>query len=351
MAYVLNDEEDFNSSWKPQQAQPGGAGAPATGTAMASAAAAPAPTGSRFVSFDRYLGANSEAAAKTGEKLGYAVQQKGDAAKQAMDDAGKKFGEAAIKGMGGTYSASQQPNKTLLPPSGPATVQQQGGSTGSTIVTRAAQPLTAPGYSLDEAKALAGTTYTGPKTLAEFAPQLRGQVEGAQRTAAQLGNEQGRRALLAEGMGRQAGAYSGAMAGLDEALATGSGTNREKFGRASDVYGRLNQWLGEREVTADRAAKFAQEGTQKQAGKFAGLVKEFETQDAANKAATANSEGQAAQVREVEDYMGTHLKGAKYNDAFRPVLADFRNRFGRMPTDQEFADLTRFGAPTLNGGQ
>jgi hypothetical protein len=268
MAYALQEDDEFKSSWRPQQqAQPaGGAG----GTAMAPGAAAPAPTGSRFVSFDRYLGANSEAAAKTGEKLGYGVQQKGDQAKQAMDTKLTEFQGATAKGMGGAWGASQNPTKTLLPPSGPA-AQVQGN-----VVTKTAQPLTAqPGYTLDEATALANNTYTGPTSLAAFAPELRGQVEGAQRTAAQLGNEQGRRALLAEGMGRQPGAYSGAMAGLDEALATGSGGNRERFARTSEVYGKLNDWLSQREATAARGADFAKQGVEKQAGRFKQLIEDY----------------------------------------------------------------------------
>jgi hypothetical protein len=68
------------------------------------------------------------------------------------------------------------------------------------------------------------------------------------------------------------------MAGLDEALASGVGNNRQRFQRTSDVYGKLGEWLGQRSADASRLAGFAEEGTKKQAKRFGDMLTEFDAQ-------------------------------------------------------------------------
>ena len=177
--------------------------------------------------------------------------------------------------------------------------------------------------------ALGGTTYTGPKTLGEFAPELRGQVDTAQRYAEQLGSEAGRRGLLTEGIARQPGAYGQGAATLDEALISGVGNNRERFGDTSRLYGRLGEWLGQREAQAADIATKAADRTATEAGKFRQQVADFDAATAADAA-----EDKAA---------GDRLRNSSYGK--QPELMagfeEFRKANGRWPNGAEQTAIVR----------
>lgn len=253
------------------------------------------PPGNKFIGFDQYLAANQGAAQATGQALNAAVGERGARALGDMNDAGMRFGRAALTGMGGTYQSASTPGMGLNIPGSAGTGVSRGISTtgGNSSITPATPGRTATTYgtpiTYEQAVALGNTTYTGPRTLDEFAPRLRGQVDTAQSYATQLGTDAGRRGLLMEGLGRQAGgAYGQSAAAFDEALATGSGSNRQRFEDTSKMYGRLNEFLGQRGAQAAEIAKTASERTAKEARKFKEQVGTFDAAKAADaKADTA----------------------------------------------------------------
>lgn len=173
--------------------------------------------GTGFVGLQSYLGANEEQGRKMGQGLIGQVNAEGQAAQGAIDQGVKTFNDAAAAG---TPTYGGLPDSQNLP--GTAELYLQG--------------------------KVAGSTYTGPKTLGNTDALSKG-AAGAAQTAGLASTDAGRATLLAK---QAKGSYGLGARSLDAALA-GRGGGAE-LDAATTKYAKLQDYLGTAKTGAEARA-------------------------------------------------------------------------------------------------
>lgn len=274
MAYVLpTEDEEKEAQQAGAQAAPALGGGVIASTSQASTSAPKAPdTSSGFISFDRVMAANKDAAKKSAEKVAGGLAQKGQQARQGVQQASQAFGQQVQAGMP-TYlqpgvpqkPAQQSTGKAAADPYAPVAQQQAKGvaTPQSPQQAKGSAPSgyavgTGQGYlSPEQAAQMAQAKYTGPEAMSDSAgwEDLLGSSREAQRQAAMTGQrdalgglqgDAGLQTLLEE---QVSGPYSKGESRFDAALLGRAG--RRDFDALSDEYGDL---LGETQ-RADEASR------------------------------------------------------------------------------------------------
>jgi hypothetical protein len=173
--------------------------------------------GTGFVGLQQYLGANEEQAKQMGQRLVGQVNAEGQAAQGAIDAGVKTFNDAATAG---TPTYGGLPDSQNLP--GTADIYLQG--------------------------KVAGSTYTGPKTLGNTEALAKG-AAGAAQTAGLASTDAGRATMLAK---QATGSYGLGQRSLDAALA-GRGGGAE-LDAATAKYSKLQDYLGTAKTGAEARA-------------------------------------------------------------------------------------------------
>jgi len=201
---------------------------------------------SRFVNFDRILGANLPGATQMAQKTLTETAERGKKAQAGVSQLGKAFGEKVKKGTS-TY--------TGIPIGETGNQAYEGFKALNTDVTQGINP-NAGTISLAEAQQRASQGYTGPEMAAFFAnpeyQQTQKDVQKAAEAAKALGSETGLEALLNK-MYNTAGGTGGSR--LDMALAKVAGG--EAFDAAKQRFGNIENLLRD---TERQAAEQVMEG-------------------------------------------------------------------------------------------
>lgn len=324
MAYVL-DEEDDEKQQPAQGVVRGGIptgfgfGAPAGQTSAPSQASAQPPqTGTDFVSWDRILSANKDAAAESAKKMADKTQAGAQDVQGRLRGAQSTFGDAV---RGATPQRPGAPSPGLTVGSGGGTGgkpapavnafnQPTGRPAAGLTQASPTAPTPAPGYSVgygrnhnltpEEAQERAGRTYQGPGSLSEGPgwDELlsSGREAGSRANAAAqrdgMGNLRGDAGLEELLRDEALGNYSRGASRMDAALLGQSG--RKRFDELQRDYGGLTKEIRQ----ADAASRLqSQEAKDAVAADAAAAGEAFEAYDKPKREAAA-AEKQAKEDEE-----------------------------------------------------
>jgi hypothetical protein len=274
MAYVLPTEDEDEKARQESAGSAGpaasaapaisGGGAPTHPMGGAGASGRPAKPSTNFVSFDRLLGANKDAATAYSKKVAQPLQQAGQASKQAVASASNAFANKVQAGLPSQMqpaapfsakpAATQQPTGKPTSPYAALSAQTVPGFASPTqskpasptnTAIQSQGPVSGATLTPEQARAQSEWTYAGPNSMDEDAGWgdiLAGAGEaqrdvgltGHRNEAGELRGDAGIQALLQSQVG---GPYTQGQSKMDAGLLGSAG--RPEWDRLNEEYGNL----------------------------------------------------------------------------------------------------------------